>query len=392
MTNDWKIVLLATICFVLGTSEFVIVGVLDKIAISSNITIAQAGQLISVFALTVAIGTPVIIYFTSRFNQKKILAVALALVVVSCILIVLSSSFFLLLLSRVVMALGVGVFNVLCFIIATKLADPQRKGRAVATVTMGFNAALIIGLPIGRIITGIFGWKAIFIFTSMLSFLSILMVLRFIPSFDGEPPTPFNKQLKLLKKSAIVLSLFTSLFWILGYSLLYSYITPYMQRTISSNERTLSITFLVFGIATLVGNKVGGYLGDKIGVSKTIIISLAVNAGALIILSSVSEYFLIAITILVLWGIAAWTPGPLFRYSIIGLAPEAPTVILSLYNSIMQMGMATGAAFGGFEIEHTPTITLSWTAAGIVFISLVFANFSLKSFRKSQLTVTSIQS
>jgi DHA1 family putative efflux transporter-like MFS transporter len=373
MNNNWKIILLAAICFVLVTSEFVIVGVLDKVASSTNITIAQAGQLLTVFALTVAIATPVIIYFTSHINQKKILLLSLLLVIVSCVLMILSSSYFLLLLSRVVMAMGVGVFNVLCFVVATKLASPERRGSAIATVALGFNAALIVGLPIGRIITALLGWKAIFIFTAVLSLLSIFMVFRFIPSFAGEAPTPFRNQLKLLKNPTIILSLLTSLFWILGYGLLYSYITPYLQHTINPDDKTLSITFFLFGIATVVGNKLGGYLGDKIGISKTILISLVVNLCALVILSSVSGSPTFILTIFVLWGLAAWTAGPLFRYSIISLAPESPSVVTSIYNSVLQFGMAAGAAIGGFEIEQMPMGSLSWSTAGLVLISLLFA-------------------
>jgi DHA1 family putative efflux transporter-like MFS transporter len=378
MKNSWKIILLATICFVLGTSEFVIVGVLDKIALSSHITIAQAGQLITVFALTVSIGTPVIMYFISGINQRKILMLSLSLVVVSCVMMAISSSYFLFLLSRIVMAMGVGVFNVLCFIVATKLAQPEKRSSAVATVTLGFNAALIIGLPIGRIVTGFFGWKAIFVFTAILSVLSIFAILKFIPSFEGEAPTPFRSQLKLLKKSTIILSLLTSVFWILGYSLLYSYITPYLQHTASMGDQMLSTTFLVFGSATLVGNKSGGFWGDKIGVSKTILLSLIANVSALVLLSVFSGSVYVTFFLLIIWGIAAWIPGPLFRYGIIALAPGSPGVILSLYNSIVQLGMATGAALGGVEIENTSTVMLSWTAAILILISLLFAFLSSK--------------
>src|SRR5437868_820957 len=140
MNNEWKIVLLALTCFVLGTSEYVIVGVLDKIALSSDITIAQAGQLITVFAITVSLGTPIAIYFTSKMDQRKVMIMALSLVVVSCLMMVASNTYALFLVSRIVMASGVGVFNVLCFLVATKLAKPERRGRAVSTVTLGFNA------------------------------------------------------------------------------------------------------------------------------------------------------------------------------------------------------------------------------------------------------------
>ncbi|HMD00399.1 MAG TPA: MFS transporter [Ferruginibacter sp.] len=373
MNNEWKIVLLALTCFVLGTSEYVIVGVLDKIALSSDITIAQAGQLITVFAITVSLGTPIAIYFTSKMDQRKVMIMALSLVVVSCLMMVASNTYALFLVSRIVMASGVGVFNVLCFLVATKLAKPERRGRAVSTVTLGFNAALIIGLPIGRIVTGLFGWQANFIITAALVFISIFVIIRFIPAYEGEAPAPFRSELKLLKKHTIILSLLTSFFWIMGYSLLYTYITPYLQHRASINDHLLSTTFLVFGIATLVGNRTGGVLGDRIGVNRTILISLVCNVSLLILFSIFSRFVYPAIAILMLWGMFAWMPGPLFRYNAIALAPGSQGVILSLYNSILQLGMAIGAGTGGVEIEHMPTVTLSWTSASIIFVSLVFA-------------------
>jgi DHA1 family putative efflux transporter-like MFS transporter len=384
MKSDWQIILLAIVCFVLGTSEYVIVGVLDKIASSADITIAQAGQLITVFAFTVSLGTPIVIYFISRFNQNKILILSLVLVSLSCLLMIASSSYVTLLLSRVVMAIGVGVFNVLCFVVATKVAKPEKKGSAVATVSLGFNVALILGLPLGRLITSLLGWKTIFVFTGILSLISVVAIYKLIPALEGEPPTPFNDQLKLIKKSTIILSLLTSFFWIIGYSHLYSYITPYLQHTSAMDDHMLSVTFLVFGIATVAGNKTGGFLGDKIGVSKTIFVSLLSNVIALVLLSLVSSSIYASIAMLAIWGVAAWIPGPLFRYSVISLAPESPSVILSLYNSIIQFGIAIGAGLGGLEIERISPVTLSWTSAGIVFVSFTFSFlFARKNVRQA---------
>lgn len=373
MKSEWKIFLLAVICFVLGTSEYVIVGVLDKIALSSNISIAQAGQLITVFAITVSVGTPISIYFTSRVNQRKVMIMSLSLVIVSCLMMIASSTYVLFLVSRVVMATGVGVFNVLCFLVATKLARPERRGRAISTVTLGFNAALIIGLPIGRIVTGLFGWQAIFVLTATLCLMAIFAMLRFIPAYNGEEPEPFRKEVKLLRKHTIIMSLLTSFFWIMGYALLYTYITPYLQHRSSMNDHLLSITFLVFGIATLIGNRTGGVLGDKIGVNRVISFSLTCNVCMLILFSLFSIHLYAAIVILVLWGMFAWMPGPLFRYGAISLAPGSQGVMLSLYNSIIQLGMATGAATGGIEIEHLNPVALSWTAASIILIALFIA-------------------
>ena len=142
MKTDNKIILLALICFVLGSTEFIIVGVLDKIAETIHISIPQAGGLISIFAVTAALGTPVAMYYLGRYNKRTVMALALVLIFCASLLMAAAPGYSFLLAARMIMALGVGIFNVICFIVASQLAGPDRKGRAIATVTIGFNAAL----------------------------------------------------------------------------------------------------------------------------------------------------------------------------------------------------------------------------------------------------------
>ncbi|MCY1720930.1 MFS transporter [Prolixibacteraceae bacterium Z1-6] len=268
MKNSWKIIVLAIICFVLGTSEFVIVGVLDKIALSTNITIAQAGQLISVFAITAAIGTPIAIYFMAGINQRKILMTALSIIVVACVLMSVAYNYQLLILARIIMALGVGIFNVYCFIAASKLAPEWKRASAIATVTVGFNAALIVGLPVGRVVTSLFGWQTIFWFTAVFSLISIYVVYKYIPPLLDEKPENLKKQLSILKRPRLIVSFFVSFFWITGYAMLYSYITPYLKNTSLMTESMISVALFAFGVATLIGNKSGAYVGEKTGRSE----------------------------------------------------------------------------------------------------------------------------
>lgn len=372
MNNNQKIYLLSFICFIAGTSEFVIVGVLDKIAESIQISVSAAGQLISVFAITAAIGTPIAIFKMRAMDQRKVLIVSLGTFALGSFMMVLAPNYYLLLAARVIMALGMGVFNVMCFIVAAKLAPLQKRASAIATVTVGYNAALIVGLPIGRIVTNAFGWQAIFWGTSIAAVVFIFILSKNIPAFSPDGAVPFRKQIGLLRQPKILLSLGMSFFWILGYAILYSYITPYLNENSLIKEEMLSVAFLGFGIATLIGNKSGGFFGDKFGVPQTILVSMFCNLTLLVSLSmfiGTSAY--LTIGILMLWAISAWLPGPLFRFSIMSLSDESPGVILSLYNSIIQFGFAIGAGLGGIEIDAFSTQYLGWSAAGLVFISLI---------------------
>lgn len=372
MKNSFKIYLLSFTCFIAGTSEFVIVGVLDKIAESINISVSAAGQLISVFAITAAIGTPIAIYQFRKLDQRKLLIISLITFSIGSFMMVIAPNYYLLLVARIIMALGMGVFNVICFIVAAKLAPIHKKASAIATVTVGYNAALIVGLPIGRIVTNAFGWQAIFWGTSITAILFLFILAKYIPPFAPDGAVPLRKQVSLLRKPIILLSLGMSFFWILGYAILYSYITPYLNENSLIKEEMLSLAFLGFGFSTLIGNKSGGYFGDKFGISKTILVSMFCNLMLLISLSLfIGNSSFLTIAILMLWAISAWLPGPLFRFSIMSLSDDSPGVILSLYNSIIQFGFAIGAGLGGIEIDQVGTGFLGWSAAGLVFVSLI---------------------
>lgn len=373
MNSTYKVYIITFICFIMGTSEFVIVGVLDKIAESTQVSISQAGQLITIFAITSAIGTPFLMQYLKTKNQQKVLMLSLLVFTIGCVAMIISDSYVLMLISRVIMAVGFGVFGVLAFIVAAKLSSPEKQASAIATVTIGYNAALIFGLPMGRYLTLLYGWKSIFWFAAVFGMISIAIIKRYIPPFEGEEAKPLREQLILMMKPKIQLGLFISFFWIVGYAVLYSYITPYLNTLNSFSEQVLSLTLLLFGISTLVGNKLGGYMGGKLGVANTVVFTMGANVLALICLSFFTGFTYLTIGLLVFWALAAWAPGPLLRYNIISLSAGSAGVILSLYNSTIQFGFASGAGLGGIVFDHFPVITLSWVAAGLVFVSLMLA-------------------
>lgn len=378
MKNTLKIYLLALICFIISASEFVIVGVLDKIAASAHISISEAGQLITVFAIAGAIGTPIAVMVMANIDRRKVLMISLSLVVLGSGMILVAPNYALLLVSRIVLAIGAGVFNVTCFTVVAKLAVPERQAGAIATLTTGFNAALIIGLPMGRVVTAAFGWKAIFWGTGILSLLSIFMVAFVIPVTGGEKPVPLGKQLALLKEAKILLTFAITFFWITGYAVLYSYIIPFLKVVAPMSENMMSVVLFAFGISTLVGNKFGGFLGDRIGVARSIVGSMVVHVIVLVLISSIVGSTFVTSALLILWAIAAWTPAAIQQYNIISLAPEASGVMLSLNSSILQFAFAAGAGIGGIAVESSSVFSLSWTGAILVAITVFIALASFK--------------
>jgi len=199
MKENIRIYTLAVICFVISISEFVIVGVLDTIADSVHVSVAAAGQLITVYSASAAIGVPIAIIALSKWDRRKVLRFALGIVMVGNIFMFLSPNFPLLLIARIVLSIGSGIFTITAMTVATKLVRAERQGSAIATINTGFSAALILGLPLGRVLTAAFGWKVIFLGSAVFSLLMIIVVSMMIPRTKGEEVIPLGKQLSLLK-------------------------------------------------------------------------------------------------------------------------------------------------------------------------------------------------
>ncbi|RPK14745.1 MFS transporter [Priestia endophytica] len=383
MNNTWKIYMLTFISFVVGTSQFVIVGTLDKVAASVDVSVATAGQLITVFALGNAIGTPLVIVATSKMNQRKQLLLALVIILLGIMGIIALPGFGLLMASRVLLGVGTGVFVVTAYGIAAKLAAPGRQGGAMANVAMGYSSSLVFGVPLGRIIASSYDWKIIFWGIGVFSLLAIFAVLRLIPSIESEASVSLGKRLALLKNPRVALTLSVTFFVFISYSILNTYITPFLMVVIPTMKEKISMVLFAMGIASLIGSKVGGLLADRIGIVRTLIGSMAIHIISLALLSTVSGFgwVMVAIPLLMIWEIAAWTFGPTQNFNLVSLAPEASGIVLSLNSSFVQLGFAAGAGIGGIVAGRSSILEISWVGAISVVIALLIGVFS---FRRSR--------
>jgi MFS transporter, DHA1 family, putative efflux transporter len=376
MNNTWKIYMLTLISFLVGTSQFVISGILDQVATSVGVSVSTAGQLITAFSLANAIGTPVVMMATAKMDRRKQLLLALAILLLGIVSTLALPGFGFLMASRVVLGVGTGVFIVTAYSIAANLAPPGRQGRAMSNVAMGASASLVFGVPIGRVVAAAFDWKAIFWGLGLFILLAIFTVARAIPVTEGEAPVPLGKQLALLKKPRITNALGVTFLVFIGYSLVNTYITPFLAFVMPMMEREMSVILFALGIASLIGSKLGGFLADRIGTARTLVGSMVVQALALALLSIVARTTIIAIPLLMLWTIAAWTFGPTQNFNLISLAPEASGIVLSLNSSFVQLGFAVGAGIGGIAVGGLSIMAITWISAVSVASAAVVAVIS----------------
>ncbi|MEO2203239.1 MFS transporter [Paenibacillus pabuli] len=379
MSNTWKIYVLALVSFLVGTSEYVIAGILDRIADTMHISLIAAGQLITIFSLVYALGTPIIIALTFRFDRRKLLLYFLGLFVVANVLAYLLPGYGLFVAARVLMALGAGVVVVTALTVASKVAAEGKQASAIATVITGFTASLIIGVPLGRIVAASWDWKLVFAGIAVLGVIAMIVIALSIPSSDGEAPVPLKKQLSLLKQPRIGLALLVTFFWLGGYSIAYTYISPYLVSVAGMSEAVLSSALLAFGIASLIGSKVGGYSADRIGVKRTLFIGMALHIVSLVMLNLTAHASVTIFAILILWSFAAWSSGPTQQYNLVTMAPESSGIMLSLNSSVMQLAMAAGAGIGGIAVNSVSLSSITWIGAAGVTIALIIMMLSYRS-------------
>lgn len=370
MTSTWKIYILAIISFLVGTSEYIISGILDKIADTMGITLVAAGQLITVFSLTYALGTPILMALTSRLDRRKLLMYSLGIFVIGNILSFAMPGFGLFIAARIIMALGAGMVVVTALSITAKIAPEGKQASSIATVIMGFTASLIIGVPLGRMLASALGWKSVFVGIALLGLIAMVVIFLTIPRMKGDEPVPLRKQFALLKNPKVVLGLSISFFWLGGYSIAYTYISPYLLTVAGLNENLLSSALLVFGIASLAGSKLGGFSTDKRGVSFTLFGGMSLHIISLILITLAGHSPIAVFALIILWSFAAWTSGPAQQFNLITIMPESSGVMIGLNQSMMQFAIAAGAGIGGLVVGQVSLSSITWVGAVGVLIAI----------------------
>ncbi|MGN7308806.1 MFS transporter, partial [Bacillus subtilis] len=219
----WIIYLLALGATVVGTAESIITGILDMVATDINVSIGLAGQLVSMYSIAYAVGTPILIAITSKTDRKKLLFIALLTFIIGNIIAVLSPNFTILMISRVILGVSAGVFAVVALGIAAQIAPPEKRGSAIGTILMGTSLALVVGLPIGTLIGEYMGWRWIFAILGIITIIPIIAIVKALPKMSGQETIPLSKQLAILKDFKVISGILASLFFITGYSVVSTY-------------------------------------------------------------------------------------------------------------------------------------------------------------------------
>jgi MFS transporter, DHA1 family, putative efflux transporter len=377
MSNQLKIYLLTFLSFLVGTSQFIIAGVLDKIALSLDITVSSAGQLVTVFALASAIGTPILTVLVSRYSLKKQLLIALTIFLVGAFLTPLDLGYDILILARIITGIGTILFVVIAYVVAGRLAGEGRQGSGMSYIALGFSLSQVAGVPLGRIIANIYNWQMIFYIVGILVLLGFMVVVATFKNRHPQKMPSIKEQMFILKDKKITLSLSVTVFAFITFSAITTFITPLIFSIEKVDEHTIALIFTILGIASVIGSKSGATLADKIGVKKVLSSTLIITVLALIMMNIFSSSLYVFVAMLTIWNITIWMFGPTQGLNLSKMVPTHASILLSLNSSFVQLGFALGAFFGGVTIEifsiHSILLlgVLSTLIAFIIYIYII---------------------
>ncbi|MES1036491.1 MFS transporter [Bacillus pumilus] len=384
MKNKTVVYLLALAAFLIGTIEYIITGIIQMVADDLHVTTSAAGLLVTSLALSAAIGAPIVIALTINIDRKKILSWMLMIFILSNIITSVSHSFEMVMMTRVLQGISGGTAIVVAMAVATRLVEREKRGTAIGIILMGLSSSLVLGVPIGTFLSSLIGWKALFAAIGLITLIPLIVVYRRIPSMEEEEPVTIRMQLSILKDKRILLAVAVTLFYVGGYSTLFTYLTPFLQASANLSITEISGILLLAGICSFLGSSLGGMAADKKGPIFTIFSGIILQIIMLMLLSFVTGNLVVMVAVIMIWMIATWSTSPAQQLYLVTLVPKSPDIALSVNTSFIQFGFALGSGVGGFVLSETSILNLSWISAGTVFLSLLMTILMVAFGRFSQ--------
>jgi predicted MFS family arabinose efflux permease len=356
---------LALAAFAIGTEAFVIAGLLPAIAADLQISLAATGQLVTAYALTYAVGSPILAVAFNNLDRRRVLALALCAFIAGNLLAVAATTFTMLLASRMLMALGAGLCMPTALAVSVAIASPERRGRAIALVTSGMTVATVFGVPLGTWIGAHFGWRATFVLVAILGAIALAGLLFGLPRGLPRNTATLAQRIAVARHGAVLHALAVTMFWGLGGFTVLTYLSVPLQG-LGFSQAQVGLALLVFGSAAAIGNMLGGTLADRIGPTATTTLGLVVVLFALTLQSVTLKFGLpqsagpIFLVLVFFWGIGGWTFYPGQVTHLVRIEPQASMIALSLNASAMYFGFAIGGALGGLVLATLSPSDLGW--------------------------------
>ncbi len=367
--------------YAIGTTEFVIVGLLPTVAADLHITLPLAGLIVSVYALGVTFGAPVLTALTGRVERKPLLLGLMALFIVGNAAAALSPSYEILLVARVLAAFAHGVFFSVGSTIAADLVPEDRRASAIAMMFMGLTVAIVTGVPLGTHIGQVFGWRATFWAVAALGVIALAGIAVLLPNtLRKAPPASLMDQIRVLGSGRLLIVFAMTALGYGGTFVAFTFLAPILQEITGFSERSVSLILVLYGIAIAIGNIAGGRIANSNPV-RALVGLFILQAIVLVVLTFTAVSPVLAIITLAALGFLQFGNVPGLQLYVVQLArehrPGAVDVASALNIAAFNLGIAIGAWLGGLVVESPLGLGATpWVGAILVAGALLLTIWS----------------
>jgi DHA1 family inner membrane transport protein len=370
---------LAVASFGIGTTEFIIMGLLPEVAKSFGVSIPQAGYLVSGYALGVVVGAPLVGMATAKLPRKTALLGLIAIFIVGNLGCALAPSYFLLLAARIVTAFAHGAFFGIGAVVARDLAPREKRTRAVALMFAGLTLANVLGVPFGTALGQAMGWRMAFAAVVGIGLLAALALVISIPTGLAGSANGLAAEFRALRRWPVLLPMLVSVLSSVSFFSVFTYVTPFLEKLTGLTPHEVTGALLAIGLGLTIGNLIGARLAD-VNLMATVIASFVGLIGVLVLLGVVFRFETATIAVMALWGALAFALVSPLQIWVLEAATDAPNLASTLNQGAFNLGNAIGAWIGGLALTFgagyakLPLIGASVTLCALLLALSALAN------------------
>ena len=362
--------------FVLAMTAFVFSGILDKVAVSLGISVAQSGLLNTMYSYGAAFGVPITLILFRKVERSRMLKLMLFATILTTFALIYAQNFVQLLIVRLLMGISANSYGVLAISTILALSPKDRQGRSLAFYIMGSSLALVIGIPLTRALSSILDWRSIFWILNAMMLLSLAYFMKYLPKADHEATKlDLKKELQFFKDGKTLLLLAYTLTMFMGYNAFYTYATPYLLLLFPSIEPLMSLILVGLGLASFTGNLIGGHVSDAIGYAKSMMLGAVLQTAAMLLILVFQPSKWLSVLFIIGWLMSAWFTGLQLNTGIAQVTENKSSFMLSINGSLIQLGGAFGASLAAVVINlsgiHSIVFVTLLTSLALILIQVV---------------------
>ncbi|PKH21215.1 MFS sugar transporter [Enterobacterales bacterium CwR94] len=375
--------------FAIGTTEFVIVGLVPTIAEQLGVSLPSAGLLVSIYALGVAVGAPVLTALTGKLPRKTLLVALMALFTIGNVVAWLAPGYETLVIARLLTGLAHGVFFSVGTTIATSLVSKEKAASAIAIMFGGLTVALVTGVPLGTFIGQHFGWRETFLAVAMIGVIALIATLILVPGgIAGRASASLKSQLQVVTHPRLLMIYAITALGYGGVFTAFTFLAPMMQELAGFSPAAVSWILLGYGVAVAIGNIWGGRLADRWGAPKALTLIFVALALLLMVFQFTSSHTWLALVTVLVMGVFAFGNVPGLQVYVVQKAehytPHAVDVASGLNIAAFNVGIALGSVIGGQIVSHYGLSQTPWVGAVIVLGALLLLGMSRRMDNRLQ--------